>query len=144
MEKLAFGYNCDHGFDDDSRASDGFGWFYVSAKENGKPCRARFWADRSRMNAFATAILNQAKSARFPLETHWDDEQDGRAFHLTISECVTSADLKVHLRVDRCGTRGGEVLCCAFTTSKIGLRTFNDAMTDMINQRCAKATLSGW
>lgn len=144
MEKLAFGYNCEDGFELDSQSSDGFGWLYVSAEENGKPCLARFWAERSRMNSFALAILNQAMKAKFPLETHWEDEHEGRGFHLTISECVTSADLKVHLRVNRCGKSGGELLCCSFTTSKSDLRAFNAAVTDMISQRCPKATLSGW
>lgn len=144
MEKLAFGYNCDHGFYEDGRPYDGFGWLYVSAEENGAPCRARFWADRSRMNAFASSILDQATNTRFPLEAHWEDELEDRTFHLTISECVTSPSLEVQLRIDHCGTRGGKVLCCSFTTSKSDLRTFNAAMKDMLSQRCSKAILSGW
>lgn len=144
MEKLAFGYNCDHEFIEDSRPSNGFGWLYVSAEEDGKPCRARFWADRSQMNAFASAVLVQAANARFPIEAHWEDEREGRDFHLTISECVTSANLKVQLRIDRCGRGGGELLCCSFTTSKSDLRTFNAAMTEMLSKRTPKASLNGW
>ncbi|NTZ43940.1 hypothetical protein G7A66_12765 [Altererythrobacter sp. SALINAS58] len=143
MEKLAFGFNHDSEFYQDSMPFEGAGWLNVSAEENGAACRARFWTERAKMQDFVAAIVEKASTSEYPIDLRWHDELEERAFHLRIEECERSGELKVQLHVYR-GADRRELYCWSFATSHSDLRAFNSAMVDMVNKRRSRAVLNGW